>query len=804
MRVSWNVLNEYLDLKSWGQPSDLIPLLASRGLEVQEIEILGRGLEKVVTARIVEMKPHPQADRLRLCSVQVGDTSLEIVCGAQNMKQGDCVALAQVGACLPQGQRIAASTVRGVVSHGMLCSEQELGLKAESEGIFILPSETPMGLPLADFLALDDQILVLKLTPNRSDCLSHWGLAREIASALGKKLSPLQKVSWVAGPACPIDASVGLSRFCGVYLKGVKVGPSPDWLVSRLKHLGVRSVNNVVDATQWLMLEVGHPVHAYDAQKIVGKLQFRLAKQGESLVLLNGQKLSFHGTQWVVSDSEKLLGLPGVMGGVEAAVEESTEVLFLECAEFDPVFVRRTAKLHGLSTESSYRFERGVDPGGLESAMGRLLFHVLALAGGEVVSGCKQGEVFESQPVVWKEDALHDLLGLSQEHLSFEKTEQILESLDCQVKKESGVWSVVAPSYRLDLNHWQDFAEEVGRCLGYDAIPATLPGLRGDWVFARSDAKRWEQMQRAKQSCVRSGLQEVLNFGFCSQHWLADLGIQPQVLVSNPLSEEYSAMVPSLFPGLLKNALYQQDRHFGADPFGIRLFEFRPVFLREDQVLERWKLAFLLAGPRYFQALKKDQIEVDFFDLKAVVDGLAKDLGMRSLRYQPFDSKSRFEGSSCFHPGQSAELWVGQQRVGFLGRLHPQKADFLKTRTVFWMGEMDWELWMKFSRSVDAVSKFRPWSSFPPMERDFSLMVPQDLAASSLCQLALKAGKPLVEEVKIFDVYTGSQVGEGMTSVSVRVIFQAQGCSLREAEVETLSSMILDRWQRDLGVVLRK
>jgi phenylalanyl-tRNA synthetase beta chain len=825
MRISWNWLNELVDLSEVGGPQGLADLLTRRGLEVEGIEKQDQGFEKVVTAQILEKKPHPQSDRLSLCQVTIGSGNpLEIVCGAQNMKSGDKVALAQIGADLPNGIKIAQSKIRGVVSNGMLCSEEELKLKDSSEGILILPESTPLGVPLAKLLGRDDTILVLKITANRGDCLSHWGIAREVGAALGKKA---KKPAGISLPSTASSISISLHagenspQFYGCSIEGVKIGPSPEWMVKRLEALGVRSINNVVDASNWVMFELGHPTHAYDATQIQGKkIQVRIGKEGETLPLLDGTTITLKGFELVIADENRVIGLAGVMGGGNSEVQPQTQSLFLECAEFHPSLVRRASSTHQKKTEAAHRFERGVDPAGLPHVISRLAQLIVELAGGKVVGAASARESSRAQTGEFRKEIsftshyINDFLGFPRDQmpLNFKKTEEIFQSLDCKVQHENGQWNVSPPSYRLDLNIREDLAEEVARTLGYDQIPATIPALSGSPVFAGSSIGKLSLMDRAKATLVRFGFHESVNFSFTSHSWLSRFGMASSVRVLNPLSEEHEFMVPSLLPGLIKNSLDNWHRHFGSEPLGIRLFELRPVFSAsaaiqaqgqmETGVTEKWKLSLVLSGPQYAQALRSERGEVDFYDLKAVLDGLLAELGTKGVRYQPM-SQSRTGGNPLFHPGQSVEVLAGNQVAGYFGLLHPGKARELKTRAPLWIVELDWEAITKLSRSAFDTPRFKPWSEFPSMERDFALVVKSDVSADKICQLALKAGKPLAKVAQIFDIYRGSQIAEGMTSVAVRVIFYDEGRSLQESEAEAASARVLEVWKKELGAELR-
>ncbi|MCM2278717.1 MAG: phenylalanine--tRNA ligase subunit beta [Oligoflexia bacterium] len=821
MRISWKWLSEMVDLSGVGGPQGLAELLTRRGLEVEAIERQDAGFDRVVTAQILERNRHPQADRLSLCLVTTGQGDpQEIVCGAQNMKAGDKVALAQIGAHLPNDVKIERSKIRGVTSNGMLCSEEELKLKEKAEGIMILPPETPLGRPLAELLGRDDTILTLKLTANRGDCLSHYGIAREVAAALGQSAKRPEAPLLQEG-GCPItielQAGQAAPQFFGAYLDGVKVGPSPAWLVRRLEASGSRSINNVVDASNLVMLELGHPVHIYDADRIEGaRIGVRVGREGEELPLLDGTQVRLAGTELVIFDGKRSVGLAGVMGGGNSEVQEGTTRVFLECAEFDPKLVRRASSRHQKKTDAAHRFERGIDPQALPQVLARLAQLVQKLAGGRVVGSVSARlDLPRSRAITVAPGWFGDFLGME---VTEARAAAILEGLGCRIEKGGAQWKVTAPSYRRDLSIPEDLAEEVARTIGYDAIHETVPVLtsapRALSAPESATAASFRLLLRAKELLAGLGLCEALNYSFTSRAWLSKFGMSSSALVVNPLSEEHEAMIPSLLPGLVRNALDNWNRHFGSEALPIRLFEIRPTFRAAEGGLkaqgemetgakELWRLAAVLSGPRFAGGLRNELGEVDFYDLKSVVERLFEGLGTRGMRFQPLTA-SRSGGNPLFHPGQSVEILAGKgDVVGHFGLLHPGKARDLKARAPLWMIEVDWEVLQKLSRTAWEVPAFRAWSEFPPIERDFALIVKGEVSADRISQVALKAGKPLAKVAKIFDVYRSSQLGEGVTSVAVRVIFYEENRSLQESEAETVSAQILNAWKKELGIELR-
>ena len=823
MRVSWNWLSEMVELSGVGGPQGLADLLTRRGLEVEGTHSLAAGFEKVISVQILERNPHPQADRLSLCKVTTGKGEpLEIVCGAQNMKAGDKVALAQVGASLPNGMKIALSKIRGVTSNGMLCSEEELMLKEKSEGILILPPATPLGKPLAEILGRDDTVLTLKITPNRGDCMSHWGIAREVAAAIGKKAKrPTPKLLDLKGSPVSVHLEAGESgpQFWGCYIEGVTIGPSPDWVVKRLEALGSRSINNVVDATNLLLFELGQPVHAYDADRIEGKkLSIRLAREGEEIPLLDGTTVTVTHSDLVIADGKRAVGLAGVMGGGNSEVQDKTQHVFLECAEFAPSSVRRTAARYQRKTDAAQRFERGIDPLGHAHAIARLAQLVTELAGGKIKGSTnalmpsRDSKKMKPREIRMNKTFCEDFLGMP---VTSKEIHKLLEAHDCEVQETEKNWIVTPPSYRLDIAIKEDLAEEVARSLGYDKIPSTVPKLSNVPTPTASEEAglRFALLNRAKDALVQEGMMEALNFSFTSRARLQQFGMTSSVKLANPLSEEYEFMVPSLLPGLVSNSIYNWNHHFGSEPLAIRLFEFRPTFQAsgkieansetETGVQENWKLAIALTGPRFAGGLRNERGEVDFYDLKAMVESLFDRLGTKGIRIQPMNPLGSSTYPGLFHPGQSAEILAGNQAAGVIGLLHPGKALELKTRAPLWLVELDWEAVARLSRPVTQSRPFKAWPEFPSMERDFALVVRDDISADKITQLALKAGKPLAKVAKVFDIYRGSQVAKGMTSVAVRVIFLDEGRSLQESEADAASAKILESWKKELGAELR-
>ncbi len=820
MKISYKWLGEWVDLSGFKKAEDLADLLTARGLEVEEVKRLDQGLEKVIAAQIVTKEKHPEADRLSLCKLNTGTGEyLDVVCGAQNMKAGDIVALAQVGANLPNGMKIEKGKIRGAVSNGMLCSETELGFKAESEGILILPPKTPLGWKLADVMGIDDVLFEIKLTANRGDCLSHRGLAREIAAGIGKPLKTPKVTPFpITGSPIKVELNAGeeAPQFFGAYLSNVKLGPSPDWLRLRLESIGQRSINNLVDIGNYLMFEYGFPVHIYDADKIEGGvLQVRKSRAGEKLPLLDGGEIETTGEELLIVDGKKPVALAGVMGGGNSEVTDTTKNVFLECAEFHPTLVRRAAFRFGRRSEASQRFEKGIDPQGHREAISRLIDLVIKLGQGELVGGsvaqAPSRAKFEAKTLSLSGKWINEFLGTE---VALERMEEIFKNLDCTVSRAGDEFKVSSPSYRLDLNIREDFAEEIARTIGYDAIPSTIPALTGMPKSRKNDPRthRLEVVERLKDALCELGLHEGLSYAFQSEAWLAKFGFKSSVKILNPLSEEQGFLVPSLLPGMMKAYQENERHHFGSEPLSVRLFELRPVFeFKGEQiaakgegdtgVVEKLRLSILISGPRYAEAVQAERGEVDFYDLKAIIEGVFEKLRTKGIRTRAADTSLLGERANLFHPGQTLQIAAGKEPIGFVGRIHPRLESELKIRNPIYWAELELEPVIPLTSAKEP--SFKPWSAFPTMERDFALLLDETVSAENLIQSALKYGKPIAKVVKIFDTYKGASIPAGKVSIGVRVIFSDEAKSLEEKQVDQCSETIVKKWQEEFSASLR-
>jgi phenylalanyl-tRNA synthetase beta chain len=783
MIVTYNWLKEFVEIEA--PPQDLCHRLTMAGLEVDSIKELGAGLESVIVARLDQVNPHPDADRLTLCQVNTGSEVVSVVCGATNHKAGDLVALAQPGTVLPGDFKIKKSKIRGQVSCGMLCSEKELGLADTSEGIMILPAQLPLGQPVFDVMGWRDYQIEIGLTPNRPDCLSIFGVAREVAALYGKQLKlPTIKLS-EAGESILSHASVGIDntqacpRYAARMIRGVKIGPSPDWMVRRLEAVGMRSINNIVDVTNYVMMELGHPLHAFDFRFVEeGRIVVKCAQEGDHFGTLDGQEHQLSADDLMICDGRKAVALAGVMGGLNSEVQDDTETILLEAAYFNPLSVRRTSKRHGLHTESSHRFERGADVDMVPVALDRAAALMAELGGGNVLA-----DVIDIYPKPLSDRKIKLSLASVQRTLDLPLSPatitQCLESIGLSVATQTGenyLFEVGIPSFRPDLEREIDLIEEIARLYGYDKIPVTMPVGAVD---ASVPADHQRLKKKLRDMLVAAGFSEAINYSFIAAHAVERMGLPEddvrrcQVPILNPLSEEQAVMRTSLVPSLLETVA----RNLNYRSTDLRLFELRPVFLsgEGDQTTERLSLAAVMTGRREPEGWAQSSALVDFYDLKGTIENVLTAFGLEHVRFAAIPTQP------YLHPGKSCTLTTEDGALlGYLGEVHPRTLSAFDIEQPVYLLDLDAEELL--CRRVSRRS-FTPLSRFPDVSRDTALLVDEEVRAEQILDILRQYQARTVEDLTLFDLYIGKGIPQGKKSIGVRIRYRDMTKTLTEEEV---------------------
>lgn len=809
MKISLRWLNEFVDVNEYFErPEQLGNLLTAAGLEVEEIHDLAQQYKFVQVGLILEKDKHPDADKLSVCKVTTGEGVVhQIVCGAKNHKANDHVIVALPGAILPGNFQIKNSVIRGVASGGMLCSYKELGLADTSDGIAILPDTVELGKKFAEYAELNDVTFELKVTPNRADCLSHIGLAREIACLLNRPFKQKELNDYSGSIIEPIDFSVEVlapemcPRYTGRIIRGVKVGPSPDWLKKRLETVGMNSINNIVDVTNYVMMEWGQPLHAFDLNQIRGdKIRVTKATSQEKFVTLDGTELTLRGDELMIQDSTRSLCMGGVIGGKNSGVQEDTQDIFLESAYFTPQFIRRGSRGHGLSTDSGYRFSRGVDPTHTIEALNRATSLLLEVAGGKIAS--KLFEVKSSEAprihISIHPQIITDRLGYT---VDVQKFESWMLRLGCQLEKIGEAYKILTPTWRFDLETDMDLVEEYARLNGYEHIPETLPALNKP-PTAHDIKYRFQTY--LVELMTGLGYSQAINFAFVGSQkqnefigdktLIANTGlfaVEEPIRLLNPLNEQIDVMRASLGMSLIDN-LYH-NFHRGVETG--RLFELGSVFNKsasgDYQERLRWAgIAWGWTNNLWTQQLNTPVV----MDIKKLVEEVLTSLGFKSWNWL---KASEIGGVPHFlHPGQTVVLQLEGKKIGYLGTLHPSLREDLKVRGDAAIFEFEAEGLVKGlgrSNNVKAISKFQF------VERDLALVMAKSLGAGIVQQEIQKSGGPNLQTISIFDVYEGDKLPEGQKSVAYRLGYQNLEATLTDTQVQesvdSILSSLKKRWE---------
>ncbi|MDE0242497.1 MAG: phenylalanine--tRNA ligase subunit beta [bacterium] len=778
---------------------EIVATLNRIGLEVEGIEDRSRELAPFTAARVTSAEPHPNAERLRVCLVETAGAEVQVVCGAPNARAGMMGVFAASGSHIPgTGLDLKNTVIRGVESRGMLCSERELGLSDEHQGIIELPGQTPVGASFAAVAGLDDPVVDLSVTPDRGDCFSVRGIARDLAAAGVGKLLPLDTAPWPGTYESPLaielDFAPGTQDACPAFLgrhfRGLVNGPSPEWMRRKLEAVGLRPITALVDITNWLTLDIGRPAHIYDARKVSGPIGARLARQGESFEALNGKAYETDGEMTVIFDSSGMLGLGGVIGGAGTGADETTSEGFLEIALFDPLRTAATGRKLNLVSDARQRFERGIDNAFAPASMEIATRLILEICGGEASHVVTAGSVPISRQVMdVRPSRVRSLGGID---IPASRASAILGDLGFAVR-EAGedAWSVTVPSWRHDMECEPDVIEEILRIHGFDEIPmATLPRPGGIPRDALSAGQK--RLRRARRVLAGRGLDEAVTYSFIASARARLFGGGNDGLeLVNPISSDMSAMRPSLIPGLLEAAARNQARGL-RDP---GLFEIGPVYHSvQDQKTAIAGLRTGRTGPRHWSGGHR---EVDAFDAKADAVAVLDAVGVPVDRLD-----ATADAETWYHPGRSGILRLGPNALASFGEVHPEilrSLDVAGPAVVF-------ELHLEALPRPRTRSPARPdlhLSRFQPVRRDFAFLVDPDVTASRLLRAITGTARSLIREVEVFDRYTGSGIADGKVSLAVAVTFQPEEASLTENEIEALSGRIVEAVRKRTGGTLR-
>ncbi|NLI61428.1 MAG: phenylalanine--tRNA ligase subunit beta [Clostridiales bacterium] len=793
--IKW--LKEYLDLNV--SAKELADAMTLTGSNVESITELAKDIKNVLVGRITSVAAHPNADKLVVCQVDIGDEILQIVTGAPNVKEGQLVPVAVHGASLPGGIKIKKGKLRGELSQGMMCSVDELGLAEMGhiddgvDGILVLDGEYPLGMDIREALELADEVIEFEITSNRPDCLSMVGIAREAAVTLktsyklpevelSKSVGNIQKEAKVIvedDKLCP--------RFCARVVEDIKIEPSPQWMRRRLASAGIRPINNIVDITNYVMLELGQPMHAYDLDKIEDKtIVVRRAKEGETLLTLDKQVRKLTEDMLVIADTEKAIGLAGVMGGYNTEVTAHTRNILLESANFDGGSVRLASKALGLRSEASSRFEKSLDILNVEKAVDRAAQLIEELGAGRVVEGkidvCTASLEARVIDVEW--NRINNLLGID---ISVQDICEILENLSFKTWVKEDLLKVEIPSFRQDIEGVADLAEEVARIYGYDKIPLTL---MENSVAEGIRTRQQKLMDMAKKTLTSMGLFETSTYSFGSPKVYGKIGYKPEkypelVIISNPLGEDQSAMRTTLIPNILEVLARNESRRIE----DCRIFEIGNIYMPKSLPVEE------LPIERATLAIGQYGKDVNFYTLKGQVEKLFEVFGiLEDIEFLPHTHPS-------FHPGRTAMVMIGEEELGVLGEVHPRVCENYDLRNRVLLAELNFELMLKLAKTE---KEFEHLPRYPAVTRDLAIIVNTQVLASSIEKVIRKSGGDLLENVELFDIYEGDQIPQGYRSMAYALRYRAADRTLKDEDINPIHDSIVAALRDELGAELRK
>ena len=769
----------------------LVEQITMAGLEVDSVNPAAAEFSGVVVGQVVSVIAHPDADKLRICKVDVGENEpLQIVCGASNVREGLKIPAALIGAVLPGDFKIKKSKLRGELSFGMLCSEKELGLAADADGLMELAADAPVGTDIRDYLALNDQLIEVDLTPNRADCLSVEGIAREVAllNEIEFKVAEISPVAIEHQDTLEVKVSApeACPRYLGRLIKGVNTtAETPLWMQERLRRSGLRSLGPVVDVTNYVLLEMGQPLHAFDAAKLSGGIEVRMAQTDETISLLNDQEIKANTETLVIADAEKALALAGVMGGSESAVSDSTQDIFLECAFFNPGFMMGKARHYGLHTDSSHRFERGVDAELQARAIERATQLIVEIAGGSVgaiTEAVAEQYLPQRSAVTLRQQRIKRILGVA---LAEAEVEGILQRLGMAVVKDAEGWQVTPPGFRFDIAIEADLIEELGRVYGYNNLPQSSLLMRSALSQAPEAVLEIDQI---KDLLVGRDFQEAITYSFVDEELQKTLvPDDTYIKLQNPISSELAVMRTTLWCGLLQAAAYNTKRQQSR----VRLFEAGQRFLGTDVTQQEKMLAGIALGSANPEQWGEKTRKVDFYDIKADVEAICALTG-REVQFVAAQH-------SALHPGQSAQIkTLAGQSLGWVGMLHPTLEKQLGFDSNVFLFELSQTILLE--RDVPAFSRL---SKFPSVRRDLALLVAEEVSFQAVKQCIDSCQEALIKEVKVFDIYRGEGVEQGDKSIALALILQDVTQTLTDSEIDAIVNRVLEELSNKLSARLR-
>lgn len=784
-------------LRGWVNPQvsrdELVARLSMAGLEVDSVTPAAGQFSGIVVGEVLSTEQHPDADKLRVCQVSNGSETFQVVCGAPNVRPGLKIPFAMIGAELPGDFKIKKAKLRGVESNGMLCSAAELQISEENDGLLELAADAPVGQDIRVYLDLDDASIEVDLTPNRGDCLSLAGLAREVGAlygapvtrptvpAIAPGIDDVRPVDVLAPAACP--------RYLGRVIRNVDLSrPTPLWMVERLRRSDVRSIDAAVDITNYVMIELGQPLHAFDLAEINGGIRVRMAEEGEKLVLLDGQEVALRADTLVIADHDRALAIAGVMGGEHSGVAATTKDIFLESAFFEPISVAGKARSYGLHTDASHRYERGVDSQLAREAMERATGLLLDIVGGEagpIIETVSPEHLPNIAPVTLRAERITQMLGMEMDSA---EVEQLLNGLGLKTSGEVGQWQVEVPSHRFDISLEVDLIEELARLYGYNRLPVRYPQARLA-PQARSEVRG--ELPALRRLLVARGYQEAITYSFIDpkQFELFNPGVEP-LLLANPISSDMAAMRVSLWPGLVKalqhNLNRQQDR--------VRLFESGQRFVGQlGDLKQQPMLAGVVCGSRLPEGWANGRDTIDFFDVKADVEAV---LGFSGS----LDDFTFVPGKHpALHPGQTARIERDGVEVGYLGALYPELVKTLGLDRTVYVFEL------VLADVVEGrLPKFHELSRFPEVRRDLALIAGRDVAASAVLDVIRENAGEWLTDLRLFDVYQGKGIDPDRKSLAVGLTWQHPSRTLNDDEVNATTQNILTSLEQRLNTTLRK